>query len=97
MPEFRNFHTTASDAFYATQQNLSAQASPAQSSDTGSLMTGADNPMRFDAGSGDMMVDVDWVSQMAFSMTPQTKLFLANMYCLKNGRRSITLRGSQLL
>lgn len=66
MPEFRNFHSTASDAFYATQQSITAQASPAQSSDTSSLMTGVENPMRFDAGSGDTMLDVDWVSYSLF-------------------------------
>lgn len=59
-------------------------------------MTGIDNPMRFDAGSGDIMVDVDWVRQTAFSMTLQMKLFLGYVP-FKGCRRSITLRGSQLL
>lgn len=62
MPEFRNFNSSAADVFYATQQNMATQASPAQSSDTGSIVTGGENAMKFDAGSGDMMLDVDWVS-----------------------------------
>lgn len=55
VPEYRNFPAVGVDAFYSTQQNIAASASP-QSSDTGSLLSAAN------AGSGDMMVDVDWVS-----------------------------------
>lgn len=59
-PEYRKFPTVGTDAIYPTQQSVASSASP-QSSDTGSLLGTIETPLIFSGGSGDMMVDVDWV------------------------------------
>jgi hypothetical protein len=60
--EYRYISPSAADVYYATQQNITAHASPAYSSDTGSIGTGGGTMMKPDAGAGDLMLDVDWVN-----------------------------------
>lgn len=58
-PEYRN-NPTRTDKFYPTQQIVASSASP-QSSDSGSFLGTMETPVVFGGGSGDLMVDVDWV------------------------------------
>ena len=69
--EYRNFSTIGADSFYPTQTNATSSASP-QSSDTGSLLGTIDTPMIF-SGSGDMMVDVDWVCGTCPTSNPKAQ------------------------
>jgi len=71
-PEYRNFPAIGSDTFHPTQQNVASAASP-QSSDTGSLLGTIENPMIFGGGSGDMMVDVDWVCYTHLTSIPKVQ------------------------
>jgi len=69
MPDYGNIPVVGADTFYPAQPNVASPTSP-QSSDTGSLLGTIETPVIFGGGSGDMMLDVDWVSSIHSKSIP---------------------------